>query len=154
MSKKAKQVGKVIRLQVHEPDAKEISAFVQDLVVALADVCARLGRIAPEVYGRWSKLKKIGDPEDIWNWDEFLFLCILDLSQMAKDFDPSSNLFPSLLKKLNQKQDSEHCPVCQHASKRNAKFENCWYCREGVIETKGYDQYLKKFKTERYVPVN
>jgi hypothetical protein len=153
MSKKAKEVGKEIKLQVHEPNERETSAFVQDLLVALADICARLGRIAPEVYVRWSELKNIGDPEGIWDWDEFLYLLIMDLSKMAKAFDTGANLFPRLLEKLNQKQDSEHCPVCQHSSKRNPKFGNCWYCREGFIETKGYDHYLKKFKTQKYIYV-
>jgi len=149
MSKKANEVSKEIRSQVHEPAEREISAFVQDLVVALADVCARLGRLFPEVHVRWSELKNIGGHELECYWEELLYGFYIDIRKFAEYFDTGANLLPSLLEKLNQKQDSEHCPVCQHASKRNPKFGNCWYCREGFIETKGYNHYLEEYKKQK-----
>ncbi len=149
MSKQAKEVRKVIRLQVHEPDEKETSAFVQDLVVALGDVCARLGRIWPEVDVRWSMLKNIGGRELEWDWESMLYYFYIDIRKFAEYFDTGANILPSLLEKLNQKQDSEHCPVCQHASKRNPKSRICWYCREGFIETKGLKYYLEEYKKQK-----
>ena len=149
MSKKAKEGSKEIRSRVHEHDEEEIPAFVQDLVVALADVCARLGRIWPEVAVRWSELKNIGGHELVWDWEELLYSFYIDIREFAEYFDTGANLLPSLLEQLNQKQDSEHCPVCQHASKRNPKFGNCWYCREGFIETKGLNHYLEEYKKQK-----
>lgn len=149
MSKQVKEVSNVIRLHVNEPDEREISAFVQDLVVALVDVCARLGRIWPEVDVRWSELKNIGGRELEWDWESLLYHFYIDIRRFAEYFDTGVNSFPNLLEKLNQKQDSEHCPVCQHARKSNPKSGNCWYCREGFIEKKGVEHYLEEYKKKK-----
>lgn len=131
--------GEEIRFQVVQFEGGLPVSFVQDLVVALMDVYVRLGRIWPEMATRWHAEGKYGGSD--WRYTNSLGETYNTIFEIAEYFGHGLNLIPGLQEKFGQKQDTDHCPVCQHFRKRNPEFKDCWYCREDFGETEELKSY-------------